>query len=395
MATETALPPDRTARMGGTAIPLVAMDVRRIDHFGFGTHIRNTVRGLMELPPRLRYALLGSRDDLRQWPQLPDHFRGVEMETSEAAPSNLLRLPWRLRQLGANLLHVPHHEWVPLWLPCPYLVTVHDLVEFVLPQAAGRGRGLRRRLVRRSLQRAARIVAVSESTRRDIMRQFRVPFAHIQVVKNAIDEELRRPANGEERAQAAARYALDAPFVLYAGSVQPHKNIGRLIEAFAALKAGLAGTRWETLKLVVIGDEPSRHPGLRRTVIRSRMRQEVRFLGFVPRETLRALYAEAAVFAFPSLHEGFGLPPLEAMAQGTPVVASNSASLPEVVQQAAVLVNPENVFDIHRGLRQCLLDEELRQKLRAAGLAQVRQFSWRDSARRLEDIYCSLAYQTR
>jgi len=130
------------------------------------------------------------------------------------------------------------------------------------------------------------------------------------------------------------------------------------------------------LKLIIIGDDLSGHPDLRRTVIRGGVQNEVRFLGFVPIEILRIFYDVANVFLFPSLYEGFGLPPLEAMAHGTPVVTSNTSSLPEVVGNAAVLVNPENVFEIMRATHRVLIDQNLREKLRQRGYEQAKKFSW-------------------
>jgi glycosyltransferase involved in cell wall biosynthesis len=137
----------------------------------------------------------------------------------------------------------------------------------------------------------------------------------------------------------------------------------------------------------VIGDEISRNPAVRRAVIQTRKQHAVRFLGFVPFDTLRFFYSAASVFAFPSLYEGFGLPPLEAMATGTPVVTSSFSSLPEVVGDAAMIVKAENVFDIARGIREVLLDENLRQRLIAAGLIQARRFDWGRTAAQTLKVY--------
>ncbi len=175
----------------------------------------------------------------------------------------------------------------------------------------------------------------------------------------------------------AARYQISYPFILYAGRISPHKNLVRIIEAFAALKPELAKQdQFPDLKLVIIGDELSQHPDLRRTVVRAGVQNDVRFLGFVPIEVLRVFYDIAKVFVFPSLYEGFGLPPLEAMAHGTPVLTSNTSSIPEVVGNAAVLVNPENLFEMMRALQRVLCDQPLREKLRHAGYEQVKKFSW-------------------
>src|SRR5256884_1854069 len=145
--------------------------------------------------------------------------------------------------------------------------------------------------------------------------------------------------------------------------------------------------RFLYLKLIIIGDELSRHQYLRLTVIRSGAQQDVRFFGFVPYPILRVFYQSAALFAFPSLYEGFGLPPLEAMANRTPVLASNTSSLPEVLDDAAVLVNPENVFDIARGMKLMLADDVLRQKLVQKGIEQVAKFSWKVAAQKVVETY--------
>jgi glycosyltransferase involved in cell wall biosynthesis len=138
---------------------------------------------------------------------------------------------------------------------------------------------------------------------------------------------------------------------------------------------------------VIIGDTISQYPAVRQAVIKSRVEQVVRFLGFVPFETLRCFYESAAAFVFPSRYEGFGLPPLEAMACGSPVITSNVSSLPEVVGDAAVLVNPENVFDIARGIRDVLLNEHLREEMVRRGREQAARFSWERTARQVLEIY--------
>jgi glycosyltransferase involved in cell wall biosynthesis len=164
------------------------------------------------------------------------------------------------------------------------------------------------------------------------------------------------------------------------------------VEAFAVLRGELRDhPRFANLRLIIIGDEIARHPALRHAVIQSRVEDVVRFLGFVPIETLRAFYQTASAFVFPSLYEGFGLPPLEAMACGTPVVCSSVSSLPEVVDRAALIVNPENVFDIARGMREVLLDEALRCRLIAEGIKNARQFSWERTAAEVLQAYEEIA----
>jgi glycosyltransferase involved in cell wall biosynthesis len=184
------------------------------------------------------------------------------------------------------------------------------------------------------------------------------------------------------------RYQINYPFILYAGRIRPHKNLPRLIEAFAVVRNELEQHPvYKDLRLIIIGDEISRHPEVRRAVVQTRNQQTVRFLGFVPFDTLKVFYSSAAAFVFPSLYEGFGLPPLEAMATGTPVITSSVSSLPEVVADAALVVNPENVFDIARGIREVLLDDSLRARLVAAGFARARRFNWNSTAEEVLKVY--------
>jgi glycosyltransferase involved in cell wall biosynthesis len=171
--------------------------------------------------------------------------------------------------------------------------------------------------------------------------------------------------------------------VLYAGNIKPHKNLVRLIAAFARLRR----TGFDELKLLIIGDEISKLPALRRAVHEHKLHKHVRFLGYVPDETLAILYRLAAVFVFPSLYEGFGLPPLEAMASGTPVVTSNVSSLPEVAGDAAILIDPYDVDSIVDGVRRVLTNPALANELRIRGIERAREFSWERSVARTHDLY--------
>ena len=248
-------------------------------------------------------------------------------------------------------------------------------------------------MTRRVLRKAARVIAVSQFTKNEIEKLLAIPDARIEVVYNAIDERfLHGHATEADRELIAKRYLVNYPFLLYAGAIRPHKNVVRIIEAFSALKSELQKEQlYPDLKLIIIGDDLSSHPRLRRTVVRSGVQNDVRFLGFVPIEVLRIFYDVAKIFVFPSLYEGFGLPPLEAMAHGTPVVTSNTSSLPEVAGNAALLVNPENVFEIRRGLQRVLLDPALRAQMKQRGYEQAQRFSWTASVSRILEIYREVA----
>ena len=229
---------------------------------------------------------------------------------------------------------------------------------------------------------------MSESTRQDLINIFDLPSAKASVVHNALDGRFSVGHDTQEQKQVLERYQLQDPFVLYSGQIKPHKNIERLIEAFAVLKSELGDNKkYKNLKLIIIGDELSKHQYLRLTVVRSGVQQDVRFFGFVPNPVLQVFYETAVMFTSPSLYEGFGLSPLEAMANRTPVVAAHTSSLPEVLGDAALLVNPENVFEIARAMRRLLIDQVLRQESIEKGLKQVQKFSWKTAAEEVIRMY--------
>jgi glycosyltransferase involved in cell wall biosynthesis len=377
----------------------VAIDIRRMTEFGIGTYTRNVVRALGRLDRQNKYFLIGSPQKVAEIGPLPPNFHTVPLLKSDTTVKGYLECRAILKRLRCDLVHVPHLFWLPRNPPCPYVITVHDVLEHMYRARdhSGLRRSLHFQLTRRMLKGAARIFAVSKFTKSEIEKLFGIPDGRIEVVYNAIDERfLRGHATETDRQFLAERYLVTYPFLLYTGRISPHKNIVRIIEAFSALKAELDKEgKYPDLKLIIIGDELSKHPDLRRTVIRGGVQNDVRFMGFVPIEVLRIFYDGAKIFVFPSLYEGFGLPPLEAMAHGTPVLTSNTSSLPEVVGNAAVLVNPENVFEIMRALHRVLVDQTLREKLKQRGYEQAQKFSWDASARQILSVYEEVAGQRR
>jgi glycosyltransferase involved in cell wall biosynthesis len=373
----------------------VAIDVRRMTEFGVGTYIRNVVRTLSRLDQDSTYFLVGSPAKIAECGPLPRNFQAVELTADDNTLKGCVEFRATVRRLGCNVAHIPHMFWMPRGLSCPYVLTVHDLLEHMYGSRnfSSLRRSLHFYLTRRVLRGAARVMAVSQFTKSEIEKLLGVADERIEVVYNAIDERfLHGHASDADRQLIAERYQVNYPFLLYAGAIRPHKNVVRIIEAFSALKSELAKERrYADLKLIIIGDDLSSHPRLRRTVVSGGVQNDVRFLGFVPIEVLRIFYDVAKIFVFPSLYEGFGLPPLEAMAHGTPVVTSNTSSLPEVVGNAALMVNPENVFEIRRALQQALLDGEVRARMKKMGYEQAQRFSWEISVARILETYREVA----
>lgn len=382
----------------------IVLDTRRVADFGIGTYIRNLVRALARVDDHNQYKLITTEPSVPELTGLPDNFERVVFAEplhtrASAAALAQIRYGFFLRNLDADLFHIPLNS-VPLLMPKPYLVTIHDMSTLLFANEDSYGGRPRHFFLRRGLIRADRVIAVSMATCRDVETVLGIPASRMRVVYNAPDPTFyarksgaaaggaEEPGNASEIQRVLDRYRIQYPYLLYVGRTNPHKNIPRLVEAFAVLRGEIQDHPiYRDLRLLIIGDEISRYPALRHAVIQSRVEDSVRFLGFVPIETLRVFYQGAAAFVFPSLYEGFGLPPLEAMACGTPVVCSNVSSLPEVVGEAAEIVNPENVFDIARGIREVLLDGALRSRLVERGFEHVRRFSWERTAQQVLDAY--------
>ncbi|HEY1203369.1 MAG: glycosyltransferase family 1 protein [Bryobacteraceae bacterium] len=373
----------------------IAIDVRRTGDFGIGTYIRNLVHALAALDRENHYVLVALNGEEPELADLPPNFEIAIYRRRDTDWMDQFAFYIFLRTIRADLVHMPLNL-VPLLMPKPYVVTIHDMGSLLFGSRAQMRSSFRMFLFRRGLLRAERVIAVSAATRRDVENVLGIPSNRIHQIYDAPDPNFLRPpdngARSAERQQTLERYQIDYPFLLYAGAVRPQKNIPRLVEAFAVLRGDLEHHPvYKDLRLIIIGDEITKYPALRRAVIKTRVEKLVRFLGFVPFDTLRVFFEAASAFVFPSLYEGFGLPPLEAMACGTPVVTSSVSSLPEVTGNAAMLVNPENVFDIARGIRDVLLDERLRADLIRRGHEQVRRFSWATAARQVLEIYQEVA----
>ncbi len=366
----------------------VAIDTRKLHDFGIGTYVSNLVRGLARLDQDHEYTLICQPDDMEFVTSLGKNFRACPERAGNYSVREQLSIPidvWRARP---HLFHAPHYVLPPL-TPGKTIVTIHDCIHLRFPQyLPHRGAHLYAKVFLSSAARkAARVITVSEASKRDIVQFLHTPADKVEVVYNGFDERLTAPS-AEDEARVRDRFQLDAPFVLYAGNIKPHKNVDRLIEAFAELRRrGL-----ENVKLLIIGDDISKYSNLRRLVHRHQLHQQVRFLGFVSTDTLAALYQLAQVFVFPSLYEGFGLPPLEAMANGTPVITSNVSSLPEVVGDAALLIDPMDSGSIADAMHRVLTDPVLRADLVRRGRERVKAFSWERSVARTHQIYMDVMH---
>ena len=361
----------------------VAIDTRKLHDFGIGTYVSNLVRGLARLDHDHEYTLICHPEDVDFVKTLGANFHAWPDRSGNYSFREQFTIPLDVWRARPDLFHAPHYVLPPL-TPGKTVVTIHDCIHLRFPQyLPNRAAHLYARVfLSNAVTKAARIITVSEASKRDIIELLHAPAGKVEVVYNGFDERLTSPS-AEDEARVRNRFQLDAPFVLYAGNIKPHKNVDRLIEAFARLR--LRGM--DNVKLLIIGDDISKFSNLRRLVHRHQLHQHVRFLGFVSTDTLAALYQLAQVFVFPSLYEGFGLPPLEAMANGTPVITSNVSSLPEVVDDAALLIDPLDAGSIADAMYRVLNEPDLRAELVRRGRERVKAFTWERSVARTHEIY--------
>jgi len=309
----------------------------------------------------------------------PPEFAGVAVTQCggrlKGHPWEQLVLPWAVKRFGADLLWCPGNCG-PL-LVANQVVTIHDGEVFAVPE------GLNPRFIRwywfllpRLARRALRILTVSQFSKNELVKYLKLTEEKVTVIYNGVDGRFT-PQPQQKITVLRQKYNLPTRYVLALASRTPHKNVRRMLEAWSIIASkpalnnvglAVAGGLTRTLRA---------DPALAQLVTQPRVYD----LGYVPDRDLPLLYSGAATLVYPSLYEGFGLPPLEAMACGTPVVVSNAASLPEVVGDAGVCVNPYDVEDIAQGIYRVLTDEGLRRELRKKGLARARLFTWEKAAR--------------
>ncbi len=282
-----------------------------------------------------------------------------------------------------DLVHCTEHLLLPL-KEMPGVLTVHDVVylhhpEWHLPL----NRWFLRLAMPHFVRDARAIIAVSEFTKQDVVNLLGVDPAKVHVIYEGVDPRFRPIHSPALLSELRAHYRLQAPFILYVGAIEPRKNLPLLLRAFAAL------CREPDFRhqLVIAGGKGWLYDQVFATANALGLDERVIFTGHVPEQDLPTLYAAADIFAFPAFFEGFGLPPLEAMACGTPVVSSNAASLPEVVGKAGLLVSPQDEGGWVEALRRLSSDADLHRQLSAEGIAQARRFNWDDTARRTVEVY--------
>ncbi len=347
---------------------------------GNETYAVNLLRALVNNPNGDTYqALTPYPDRLRAILPLPPSAEIVALRPATSVLRIPFGIPAAVRRHHSDVLHVSYIA--PPVVACPTVVTVHDLSYLAYPRSLSpRARFMLTALVPLSVRRAARVIAVSAFTRKDLMTRYGIAEEKVVVIHEAAGPAFRVLDNAASRRLPEG---VTEPFVLAVGNLEPRKNLARLIEAFGAV----AREPGITAKLVLVGKAKGEEGALERHVEHHGLRDLVVFTGFVGEDDLVLLYNRAALFIYPSLYEGFGLPPLEAMACGCPVVASNVTAMPEVLGDAALLVDPESTRALADAIRTILQRDELARDLRARGIRQVELYTWTRAAKQTREVY--------
>ena len=347
---------------------------------GNETYALSLLGALARCDPDDQYLVLATRPArVRAALPMPDNFSLVRVWPRSSFVRIPVGMPLVLRSKHADLLHVTYIA--PPRTPCPTVVTVHDLSFQVFDDVVSpRTRWILRALVPRSLTRASRVIAISEWTKQDVIRHYGIVPGKIVVTHLAADPAF---APLETPVREPLPDGVVEPYVLAVGNLEPRKNLSRLVEGFAALvrDRGFEG------RLVLVGKRAADTTAVTRAVRRWGLQSRVVFTGYVSRATLRLLYNRASVFVYPSLYEGFGLPPVEAMACNCPVVASNSSALPETLGDAALLVDPHSTMELTGAMAAVIGDPELARSLRAKGRRKAAEYTWEKTAAQTRAVY--------
>ena len=294
-------------------------------------------------------------------------------------------IPVNLKKRNIDIYHVPQNGiGLPSQKSCIYISTIHDLIPYVMPETVGRSY-LKKFISQMPeiIDNSKMIITVSEFSKMDIMKIFNVPEDLIKVTPLAAENDFKPMDKVEVGKYLKSKYNITFPYILYIGGFSPRKNVKSILIAFSRVYKNLS----KDFKVVIVGQSKDEHAYLIKLCESLEIIDKVIFTGYTPYEDLPYFYNGASLFVYPSFYEGFGLPPLEAMSCGTPVITSNVSSIPEVVGDAAVLINPFDTEELKNAIGKILEDENLQNTLSLSGLNRAKDFSWEKTAQKTLEIY--------
>ncbi len=369
----------------------VAFDARYINdrYHGIGRYAFSLLNAIVKAAPEITFVIFRGRerDSRFNWEGITSQ-PNVEILQGPwplYLPFEQLRWPGFLRKSRVDLFHSPYII-APLFVNIPVLITVHDLIFDRYPEymPSAWSRPYYQAMMRLGTRHARKVICVSQHTAEDLARYYKTPLEKLKVIPEGVDGSFNQHLSGSEADALCQRYQLKLPYILSVGARRPHKNLAALVQAFAPMSTDVPHS------LVFVGPSDKRFPDdARQLADRLGLNGRARFLDWVPEIDLPGLYSLADMVVLPSLIEGFGLPALEAMASGTPVIAADNSSFPEVVGLSGLLIDIRNVTEVEMAMRNLAVKPELRERLSRAGLERARQFTWERTASAVLDLYRS------
>jgi len=357
----------------------VVIDARMVDSkgFGLGRYVYNLLKNLIKIDQANQYTLLVNDDFLAPLVANASNFNLLKVNIPWLSVFEQIKIPWVIRKLKPDLFHATSFS-APMLQPYPTIVTICDLIHLVFPEHYSLlHKFYFKFFLKKVLNKAKRVITISECSKRDIISHYNIPQEKVTVTYLAVEESFQPIGEQDKINDFKQRMGLPKRFILYVGTRKKHKNIAGLIKAYSLLPR-------EDCFLVLSG---SMDQALLDLIKKYKVEDRVVCIGKIEDSELPLLYNAADLFVFPSRYEGFGLPPLEAMACGVPVVTSNAASLPEVVGDAARLVDPDNSKEMAMAMSKVLNQENLRKELIQKGIMRARLFSWEKCARETLNLY--------
>ena len=360
----------------------IGIDCRMLGYSGIGRYIQNLTEGIVDSPDNHEYILFGNEGRLAEIGN-PGHVHIKNVMSPVYTFREQLEMPLAAR--GLSLLHVPHYN-VPIFYKGRLIVTIHDVIPILFPQflSSQRARWYARFILKTAVKKASLIIAVSENTKKDLINHLNVPEEKIRVIYQGVRPEFKKIKDTISLLGCKKRYSLPDKFILFVGNIRPHKNVYNLIKAFLELRA--AGKIPH--KLILVGKKDLRFPEIRELFnLIEKNKEDIIYLGDVREEYLVSIYNLSDLFVFPSLYEGFGFPPLEAMACGVAVVAMRSSSLPEVIGDGGMLIDPDEPDALMNAIEKILGDESLKEELCKRGIKHSSGFSWDITVKETLKVY--------
>jgi alpha-1,3-rhamnosyl/mannosyltransferase len=375
-------------------LPSIGIDARKLKDFGIGSYIRNLLEAMGRRPEaaRYRFRVYARRADREAMPPLPGNFEVVEEDSPGYSLGELTRFAFRLYRDRLDLFHATHYVLPPLRSHA--VVTIHDIIHLLYPQFLPNRAALvyARVMIRRALRRADRIITVSYNSKRDLVDYFGIVPSHVDVIYNGVSPEFRPDVPEEERERVARKYGLPRPYLLFLGGEKPHKNVQNVVRAF-----GEARRKRPDLPhvLALAGPMPKNPARIDALIAALDLSGAIVRPGRIEDDDLPGLFAGADALLYPTLYEGFGLPVVEAMACGTPVLTSSTSALQEIAGGYAYLVDPLDVDAIARGILLLATDPKVRADFVELGRKRALDFSWDKAAERTLEVYAEALASSR